>query len=191
MSASKIILSSGSPRRQELLKEAGVDYMLKVIETDESFPSSLDVSKVAEYIAVAKAEAHESTLAVDEIVITADTVVAMNDQIYGKPKSKDEAIEMLLTFSDDEHQVYTGVCIKSQSKTVSFTCKSDVTFASITKEEAEYYFDKDNPMDKAGSYGIQDWIGKCKVIKINGSYTNIMGLPIPQVIANLNRFNTL
>ncbi len=188
MTDKKIILSSGSPRRQELLKEAGVKYELRIIETDESFPDSLDVSKVAEFIAIAKAEAHNNTLKDNEIVLTADTVVAMNNQIYGKPTSKEDAIKMLVNFSEGTHQVFTGICIMSADKVDSFTCQSDVTFAPISHREAEYYFDLDNPMDKAGSYGIQDWIGRCKVLNINGSYTNIMGLPVPQVIDKLKNF---
>ena len=183
-----ILLSSGSPRRQELLKEAGIKYELRVIETDESFPETLQCEKVAEYIAIKKAEAHQNSILSTEVVITADTVVAMNNVIYGKPKSKQDAIEMLLRFSNKVHQVYTGVCLYSTTKKYSFTSKSDVEFAAISKEDAEYYFDLDNPMDKAGAYGIQDWIGRTKVKSINGSYTNIMGLPVPQVISALLNF---
>jgi len=190
MAHNKIILSSGSPRRQELLKEAGIKYQLRVIETDETFPADLKVEQVAEFIAKAKADAHNNMISPDEIVITADTVVAMDGKIYGKPTSKEDAINMLCTFSDKTHQVFTGVCIKSSTKSTSFTCKSDVTFAPISNEEAEFYFDLDNPMDKAGSYGIQDWIGRTKVVNIQGSYTNIMGLPVPQLISELKSFDS-
>lgn len=182
------ILSSGSPRRQELLKEAGIDFTLRVIETDESFPDDIDVSKVAEHIAIKKAEAHQSIVKENEIVITADTVVCMDDKVYGKPTSKENAIEMLVGFSNKTHQVYTGVCLFSKEKKESFTCKSEVTFDVITHDDAAYYFDRDNPLDKAGAYGIQDWIGRCKVLKIEGSYTNIIGLPVPQTVRRLKRF---
>jgi len=188
MTKKQIILSSGSPRRQELLREAGINYDLRIIETDESFPDDISINKVAEFIAISKAEAHSNTISRNEIILTADTVVAMDNKIYGKPKSKTDAIKMLLTFSDNTHQVFTGVCLKSSEKLISFTCKSNVTFAPISESEAEYYFNLDNPMDKAGSYGIQDWIGRTKVLDINGSYTNIMGLPVPQVIKKISEF---
>ncbi|MBT8233278.1 MAG: septum formation protein Maf [Saprospiraceae bacterium] len=184
----KLILSSGSPRRQNLLKEAQIDFELRVIETDESFPDALAIDQVAGYIAQKKAEAHQETIQPYEIVLTADTVVCKDNIIYGKPKSKEEALEMLLAFSNDTHEVYTGVCLFSKEKMMTKSFLSEVTFAPISKDEVLYYIELDNPMDKAGAYGIQDWIGRCKVKSIKGSYTNIMGLPVPQVVEMLESF---
>ncbi|NNE13807.1 MAG: septum formation protein Maf [Saprospiraceae bacterium] len=184
----KLILSSGSPRRQNLLKEAQIDFELRVIETDESFPDALAIDQVAGYIAQKKAEAHQEIIQPHEIVLTADTVVCKENIIYGKPKSKEEALEMLLAFSNDTHEVYTGVCLFSKEKMMTKSFLSEVTFAPISKDEVLYYIELDNPMDKAGAYGIQDWIGMCKVKSINGSYTNIMGLPVPQVVEMLESF---
>jgi septum formation protein len=184
----KIVLGSQSPRRSQLIRGLDIDFEVRVIETDESYPDSLLTDAVAEYIAIAKAAAHTPTLKDNELLITADTVVAYNDKIFGKPKDKAEAIRVLTMLSDSIHTVYTGVCIKTVAKQHSFTSKSQVKFSSITKEEAAYYFNKYNPVDKAGSYGIQEWLGYTKVEWIAGSYNNIIGLPTAQLYDELKKF---
>ena len=135
-----------------------------------------------------KRQTHISTLADGELLITADTVVVYNDKIYGKPKDKTEAIEVLTMLSDNVHSVYTGVCIKTVTKQHSFTSKSQVKFSSINEVEAAYYFDNYNPIDKAGSYGIQEWLGYTKVEWIAGSYNNIIGLPTARLYTELKKF---
>ncbi len=184
----KLVLGSQSPRRKDLLAGSDITFEIRVIETDESYPPTLEHNKVAEHIAIAKAAAHDGKIKDDEIIITADTIVVSDDVIYGKPKSKDEAVSILLTLGGGWHVVYSGVCIKDTNNQQSFTVKSEVEFANITKEEAEYYVDKYSPMDKAGAYGIQDWIGIAKVKNIKGSYTNILGLPSAQTYDALKDF---
>ena len=183
-----LVLSSNSPRRAELLSKSNIPFVKRVIDTDESFPDDLPSSEVAEFIAKNKALAHYGSIGDDEIIITADTVVVYDNHIYGKPITRENAIDTLLKLSDKIHIVYTGVCLYSNEKMESFTVKSEVKFRPITEEEAAFYVDKDSPMDKAGSYGIQDWIGQTKIEWINGSYTNILGLPMAQVYDALNKF---
>lgn len=184
----KLVLGSQSPRRSQLLRGLDFDFEVRVIETDESFPETLMSDEVAEYIAIQKATAHLSSLAPSELLITADTVVVYKDKIFGKPKDQLEAVETLTMLSDDVHIVYTGVCIKSLYMQHSFTSKSQVKLSSITKDEAIYYFNKYNPTDKAGSYGIQEWLGHSKVEWIAGSYNNIIGLPTAQLYEELKWF---
>jgi septum formation protein len=183
-----LVLASQSPRRSELLKALDIDFSIRVIETDESFPASLPSAEVAEYIANKKAEAHLKSISNNELIITADTVVVHNEVIYGKPKTKDEAIETLQILSDDIHLVYTGVCMMTHNNIKSFTCKSEVKFSTISNSEAHFYYDKYRPDDKAGSYGIQDWMGMAKVEWIKGSYNNIVGLPTAQLYIELSEF---
>lgn len=163
-----------------LLNHITKDYELRVIETDESFPDDLPIPDVAAHISEAKAKAHMPSRK-DELIITADTVVVYNNKIYGKPKTEKEAIDIILMLADQIHTVYTAVTILINNKTKTFTTKTDVKFAPITEEEATQYVKTENPMDKAGSYGIQDWIGMAKVEWIAGSYTNILGLPVAQL----------
>lgn len=184
----QLILGSQSPRRLELLQKAGVEFTQRVIETDESYPDTLSLDKVAEHIALAKSQAHFDLLKDKDLVITADTIVVHEGKVYGKPKSKDEAISTILLLSNEVHLVYTAVCLMSLEKTVSFTEMSEVKFGTITKVEAEQYVKNDKPMDKAGSYGIQDWIGFTRIEWIKGSYTNILGLPMAQVWDALKAF---
>lgn len=182
----KLILGSKSPRRKQLLAEAGFDFEVRTKDTDESFPSSLDHSAVAEYVAKLKADAFD--LADDEILITADSVVEANNQILGKPTSTEQAQQYLTWLSDTVHHVHTGVCIKTNVAFHSFTNTSHVTMHPISDTEKTYYIQQYNPYDKAGGYGIQDWIGHCKVKHIDGSYTNIMGLPMAALYKALTIF---
>ncbi len=184
----RIILASSSPRRSELLTKSDIPFEVRIIDTVEEFPDDLSVDEVALYIAELKANAHKPVKNINEVIIVADTVVAFDGKIYGKARSKEDAVSTLLHLSGRTHQVYTGVIIFSHDREIKFTVKSDVKFAAISKEEASFYFEKDVPMDKAGSYGIQDWIGWTKVEYINGSYSNILGLPMAQTYSVLLKF---
>ncbi|NNE26097.1 MAG: septum formation protein Maf [Saprospiraceae bacterium] len=175
----ELILSSHSPRRKALLEKLRIPFTVNAIEIDETIPDEVHYASGAEYLAVKKAKAH-GILDNETIILAADTIVVYNDVIYGKPTSREDAINTLTSLSDKKHSVYTGVCIYSAEKQISFTEQSEVKFAPISDEEAGYYFDLDNPIDKAGSYGIQDWIGFVKVEYIVGSFTNILGLPLAQ-----------
>ena len=175
-----IILASKSPRRKELLELLDLNFTVEVLEVNEVFPESLDVTKVAEYLANLKADAF-TNIPTDTVVITADTIVILDEQILGKPKDKAEAIKMLKTLSNRSHKVITGVCIKSKDKTVSFSNTTKVFFKELSSSEIDYYIENYKPFDKAGSYGIQEWIGAIGITKIEGSYFNVVGLPIQEL----------
>ena len=179
----KIILASNSPRRKELL--GGLDIPFEVITInglDESFSEDLKGEEIPLFLSEKKSEAYsEFWIKPETVVITADTIVWMNDKVLGKPKSREEALEMLRSMSGKSHYVYTGVCVRSAEKKVSFVCSSEVRFANLDETEIEYYVDKYQPYDKAGSYGVQEWIGYIGVEHINGSFYNIMGLPIQRL----------
>lgn len=179
----KIILASNSPRRKELL--GGLDIPFEVITInglDESFSEDLKGEEIPLFLSEKKSEAYSEFWSKPEtIVITADTIVWMNDKVLGKPKSREEALEMLRSMSGKSHYVYTGVCVRSAEKKVLFVCSSEVRFANLDETEIEYYVDKYQPYDKAGSYGVQEWIGYIGVEHINGSFYNIMGLPIQRL----------
>ncbi len=188
LNGKKLILSSGSPRRQELLENSGlIPYDKRVREIDESFSSEMDVYQVASFLAREKAMAFD-TIEDDEIYLTADTIVLCENKIYGKPKDRADAIKTLSTLSDTEHTVITGVCLRSSTETYVFDDISKVKIAKMTLEEIEFYIENYAPFDKAGSYGIQDWLGICKVEYIHGSYSNIMGLPMQKVYHELEAF---
>ena len=185
----KIILASNSPRREELLRGIDIDFQIKVLpDIDETYPSNLPLVEVAEFIAKKKANYYISILKEDELLITADTVVLLEEKLYGKPTNKKEAKEMLRNLSGKTHQVISGVCLTSTKKQSSFSVTSDVEFSQLTSEEIEYYLDRYSPLDKAGSYGVQEWIGYIGVKHINGSYYNIMGLPIQRLYTELKNF---
>ena len=175
-----IILASQSPRRKELLALLDLNFTVEVREVNEVFPESLDVSKVAEYLAHLKAAAF-TDIRTDQIIITADTVVILEEQILGKPKNKTEAVKMLESLSNRSHKVMTGVCIKSKDKTVSFSNTTKVFFKELASSEINYYIENYKPFDKAGSYGIQEWIGAIGITKIEGSYFNVVGLPVQEL----------
>ena len=180
----KIILCSNSPRRRELIAGLDIPYEIKVIGgIDESYPDDLDVMKVAEYVACKKAAAY--TASDDEIVLTADTIVVVDGKILGKPHDKEDAKQMLRTISGKTHHVVTGVCLKSSAKQSQFSVVSEVTFKWLKEREIDYYVDKYSPLDKAGAYGIQEWIGYVGVTSIRGSYYNVMGLPVQRIYEEL------
>lgn len=176
----KLILASSSPRRQYLMREAGFTFTIERPLTDESYPPELPVTQVARYLATKKAESFRTKIH-DEVVLTADTVVILNDRILNKPDNRTEAINMLRQLSGKTHLVMTGVCILSAGKEISFDDTTEVTFINLTEEEIIYYVDTHKPYDKAGAYGAQDFIGMVGIEKIHGSYFNVMGLPVHKV----------
>lgn len=176
----KIILSSNSPRRKELLAGLGVDFEVRVLKgVDERYPDDIPLNEVPLYIAIEKASAY--TVAQDELVVTADTVVIVDNEILGKPKDRDEAYGMLRKISEKTHQVVTGVCLTTIDDQRSFTVTTDVEFKELSDNEIYYYIDKYRPFDKAGAYGIQEWIGYVGVLSLKGSYYNVMGLPVQRI----------
>ena len=185
----RIILASNSPRRRELLGGLGYTYEVRVLDgIDESYPATLQGSEVAAYISRVKADAYRSTMADDELIITADTIVCLDDKVLGKPADEAEAIAMLRSLSGRTHQVYTGVTIVTVEESSTFVSCSDVTFATLTDEEIEHYVTQYRPMDKAGAYGIQEWIGYIGVERIEGSYFNVMGLPVQRLYTELKKY---
>ena len=184
----KIILASNSPRRKELLSGLGVDYEVKTLpDVDESYPDGLSGEEIAKHIARGKAEAYRSLIQADELVITADTIVWLDGTVMGKPKDEEEAKDMLMRLSGKTHQVITGVCLTTASMQKTFATVTDVTFAILTDEEVDYYVTRYQPMDKAGSYGVQEWIGFVGVENLSGSYFNVMGLPIQRLYTELKK----
>ncbi|MDD4727811.1 MAG: Maf-like protein [Dysgonamonadaceae bacterium] len=185
----KVILASNSPRRKELLKGIDIDFKVKVLPNiDESYPESLRGDEIAEFVALKKATPYLPSLAANDLLITADTIVLLEGVVYGKPNNKKEAKEMLRTLSGKTHSVISGVCLTSIDKQISFSVTSEVEFAELTDNEIEYYVNHYSPFDKAGSYGVQEWIGYVAVKNINGSYYNIMGLPIHRLYRELIQF---
>lgn len=181
-----LILGSKSPRRQELIKGLDIPFVVKTQAVDESYPADLEAEKVPLYIAGKKAEAFE--LEDGDVLVTADTVVIVDGKIYGKPHSRQEAIEMLEILQGRWHKVVTGVCMRSKTLRIDFSDATDVHFADLNKEEIERYIDEYQPFDKAGSYGVQEWIGYVAVDCLKGSYFNVMGLPIHLVYKHLKEF---
>lgn len=184
-----VILGSGSPRRKELLSGLDIQFdVIKIPDIDESYPEKIEPEKVPEYIAKQKASAYTDRIAEDTLLITADTVVWTFREILGKPQNREEAIEMLHRLSDKVHEVITGVCITTCDKQVSFSVSAAVAFDKLTEEEIVYYIDKYKPYDKAGAYGIQEWIGYVGVEAINGSFFTVMGLPVQKLYKMLQQF---
>ena len=185
----KYILASNSPRRKELLAGLDIDFEVRVLaDIDESYPSDLPVGEVAEYISRKKAVAYRSLIHDDELVITADTIVVVDQEILGKPVDAADARRMLRLISGREHQVITGVCLTTTEKTRSFSVSTDVAFKQLSEEEIGYYIEHYKPFDKAGAYGIQEWIGYIGVTSLHGSYFNVMGLPVQRIYAELQKF---
>lgn len=190
MKKTKVYLASKSPRRSYLLRESGFDVTLLSISVDESYPSHLVNDEIAAYISEKKANACLELLQKDQIGITADTIVSLNGKILEKPENIDDAVLMLNDLGGNVHQVYTGVSIINNKKIDTFVVKSDVFVDSLNFDEIDHYIKEYKPFDKAGSYGIQEWFGWVKISKIEGSYSNIMGLPMREVynkIKNLER----
>ena len=184
----KLILTSNSPRRKELLAGLGVPFEVRVLQDiDEHYPESLPVNEVARYIAKEKADAYRRIVAPDELIITADTVVIVGDEILGKPVDEADAVRMLKLLSGRTHQVTTGVCLLTAEKERCFDVTTDVTFKTLTDEEIHYYVNRYRPFDKAGAYGIQEWIGYIGVTGLHGSYYNVMGLPVQRIYQELTK----
>lgn len=184
-----IILGSKSPRRRELLQMLRIQFSTVVIEgLKEEYPENLPVEMIPQFLSDVKANAYLIKLKSDDLVITADTLVVIGDKVLGKPHSHDEAVSMLMELSGKTHKVITGVTIATHTQRTSFTSETEVTFAPITEEEARYYVENYNPIDKAGSYGIQEWIGAVAVEKIDGSFYNVMGLPVHRLYRELRNF---
>lgn len=184
----KLILASKSPRRKQLLQEAGFQFEVRTQEVEENFSHDMPVEEVPAYLARKKARAMLPNIEADDTIIAADSVVILDGKIYGKPQSREEAITTLQKLSSSIHRVITGVCLLSIEKEHCFSGISDVQIGVLSSAEIEYYVDNFQPYDKAGSYGIQEWIGLCKVKHIEGTYTNIMGLPMDLVYQELHKF---
>ncbi|MBQ4519071.1 MAG: septum formation protein Maf [Bacteroidaceae bacterium] len=183
-----IILASNSPRRRELLSGLGLDYEVRTLPgIDESYPDTLQGEEIPVYISSKKASAYLDALKDNELLITADTIVWLDGRVLGKPADEDEARQMLCDLSGKTHQVITGVTLATTTFQKSFASVSQVTFASLTEEEISYYVTHYHPMDKAGSYGVQEWIGFIGVERIEGSYFNVMGLPVQRLYNELKK----
>lgn len=186
MTSKRIILASNSPRRRELLSGLNIDFDVMVLPgIDEDYPDSLSPKEIAEYIAGEKAVAYTEFLQNDTVILTADTIVAVDNEILGKPHNETEARLMLRTISGRTHQVITGVCLMSSAKKKVFSVSTDVTFKILTDQEIDYYIKNYQPFDKAGAYGIQEWIGYIGVTYLKGSYFNVMGLPVQRIYTEL------
>ena len=187
----KLLLGSKSPRRRELLRNAGFDFELINIDAEESYDKHLRPRKVAEFLSKKKALAYGQELGEKEILITSDTIVVYKGKILGKPKDSIKAKQMLSELSGKSHKVITGFCLRSKDRIKVYSAISKVTFSDLSVEEIDYYVDSYKPMDKAGAYGIQEWIGHIGVEKIEGSYYNVMGLPIQKLYRKLEKFISL
>ncbi len=181
----QIILSSKSPRRQELVSKLGYPVTIDPIDADESFPSELKAGEIASYLSKKKSDHYHKNINDGEVLLTCDTIVWINDTVMNKPETLDEARQMLNVLSGEMHEVYTGVTLKTNSDTITFAEKTEVYFKPLTTSEIDYYINIFKPMDKAGAYGIQEWIGYIGVEKIVGCYYNVMGLPLSRVYGEL------
>ncbi len=182
-----LILASNSPRRQQLLTEAGFTFDVYTEHIDENYPSSIPTSEIAVYLARKKNDVYRNKFS-DTIILTADTTVVLDNSLLEKPQDASQAFEMLSRLSGRQHEVITGVSISCQDRIDSFSVVTSVTFKSLTEEEINYYISNYKPFDKAGSYGIQEWIGMIGITKIDGSYFNVVGLPIQEVYSHLQAF---
>ncbi len=186
-----IILGSQSPRRRELLAGLNIPFEAITIDVEEVYPPSLPAAQVPEYLAQLKASAYADSLEPDTLLITADTVVVLQDQILGKPRNAQDARHMIDMLSGCMHQVITGVCLTTNEYSRTFSSTTQVTFAELTPAEIDFYVEQYRPMDKAGSYGIQEWIGYIGITHISGSYFNVMGLPVQRLYRELKKLNII
>lgn len=184
----KIILASASPRRKELMKGLDIPFEVRLRESDESYPEDMEKEDVARFLARKKSNSYLSDLAENEILITSDTIVLKDGVIYNKPINEADASRMLRALSGSSHEVITGVCIRSLEKELSFDSRSTVKFKELEEDEIHYYISHYKPFDKAGSYGIQEWLGYIAIEKIEGSYFNIVGFPVHRIYEELKRF---
>ena len=183
-----VVLASNSPRRRDLLADLGIEFTVRTLKgIDESYPPELPVLEIAEYISRKKAHAYQGEMNSGELIITADTVVILGDEVLGKPTDADDARRMLRELSGKTHKVVTGVTIVTNDKISSFSAVTDVEFAQLSDDDINYYVDNYHPLDKAGAYGIQEWIGCMGVRHINGSFYNVMGLPLHRLYNELER----
>ncbi|SHM12485.1 Maf family nucleotide pyrophosphatase [Hymenobacter psychrotolerans] len=183
-----LVLASNSPRRRQLLTDLGLHYTVRLQEVDESYPEHLRRAEVAEYLAAYKAAAYRATLAPDEVVLTADTIVCLDDDVLNKPADPAEAVRMLQRLQGRSHDVFTGVCLLTGTgQQVVFSDQTRVYFRSLSDSEIEFYVRQYQPLDKAGAYGAQDWIGMVAVTRLEGSYFNVMGLPVHRVWEELTK----
>lgn len=183
-----IILASGSPRRQQFFKEMDLHYTIRLKEIEEIYPEHLQAEEITNFLAELKASAFENELKENDVLVTSDTIVWLNGKALGKPKDYDDAFQMLQQLANQTHEVITSVCLKSIDKTEVFHCVTKVTFSNLSDEAIKYYLDSYQPFDKAGSYGIQDWIGLIGISKIEGSYTNVVGLPTEMLFQKLMNY---
>jgi len=183
-----IILASGSPRRQQFFKEMDLHYTIRLKKIEEIYPEHLQAEEITNFLAELKASAFENELNENDVLVTSDTIVWLNGKALGKPKDYDDAFQMLQQLANQTHEVITSVCLKSIDKTEVFHCVTKVTFANLSDEAIKYYLDNYQPFDKAGSYGIQDWIGLIGISKIEGSYTNVVGLPTEMLFQKLMNY---
>lgn len=185
----QIILASQSPRRQDLLQGLNIPFEVKAIDVEETYPAQMVGVDIPMYLAEKKADAYKKLMDENTLLITADTIVWHEGQVFGKPTDKKDAMRMLNALSGKTHQVITGVCISTLKKRKTFHVISEVRFARLTSDEIEYYLENFQPYDKAGAYGIQEWIGYVGVEHIEGSYFNVMGLPIQRLYSELKRWS--
>ncbi len=185
MSIIKLILASNSPRRQQLMREAGFTFEVKVKDTPEDFPEDMPAEEVPAFLALRKAEAFKTEITNGQVVLTADTIVVANGNILNKPADREEAYRMISSLSGRSHSVYTGVCLMSQKETTTFTEETKIYFTRLSPEEIYKYIDEYKPFDKAGAYGIQEWIGLIGIERLEGSYFNVVGLPVHRVYSAL------
>lgn len=183
-----IILASGSPRRQQFFKEMNLNFSILLKDVEEIYPNHLKAEEITNYLAELKANSFENELKENDILVTSDTIVWLNGKALGKPKDDEDAFKMLQQLANQTHEVITSVCLKSVSKVDIFNCTTKVTFVALSDENIRYYLDHYKPFDKAGSYGIQDWIGLIGISKIEGSYTNVVGLPTEMLFQKLMHY---
>ena len=183
-----IILGSASLRRKELLARLDVEFSIKTTDKEENYPKNLEINEIGKFLAKQKADIIARDLEKNYLLITADTIVAQNSEVIHKPKNKQDAIEILRKLSGNSHKVITGVCITSSEKQIVFSSNTDVFFTNLSDEEINFYIERYEPFDKAGAYGIQEWIGFIGVKKIIGSYNNVVGLPTAELYNHLVQF---
>ena len=188
LKAYNVILGSASPRRKKLLSELGINFTVKTTQEVEHYPNNIKILETAEFLAKQKSNYISEEISDKDLLITVDTIVLQGDKILHKPKNKSEAIITLESLSENTHKVISGVCLRSNKKMVSFSSTTEVSFNKLTRDEIIYYIEKFKPFDKAGSYGIQEWIGYIGIKKINGSYNNVVGLPTNELYQKLTLF---
>jgi septum formation protein len=187
----KIILASGSPRRQQFFNDLDIDFEIRLKDIEEIYPDELQGLEITNYLALLKSNAFEGEIAANEILITSDTIVWLNSKALGKPKDYNDAFAILKSLSNETHEVITSVCFKTIKKTETIYDVTRVTFNQLSDEAIHYYLENYKPFDKAGAYGIQEWIGLVGITKIDGSYTNVVGLPTEKVYLYLSHFNAM